>query len=402
MRRTVLLLSVILLPALPLPGRADENAFDAWKNRPREPFSDADKSFKRARELLQEKYVDPALDEAELYRGAVAGMLEHAGGRPWDKLLSPAELAEMKVELSGEVVGIGVEIKFDADSGATSVLGVIPGAPAEKAGIAPGDRILKIDGRSFKGGDIRDVVYAMRGKAGTTVALTILRDDRIVDKSVVRAGVPWSPVTDLMLPDGVALVSIRAFNERTPQLLREALGRVAAGKARALVIDLRDDAGGLLDRMTDCASLLLGPGKTVATSVRRGGKEQAVVTAGAAAAVALPMAVLVNAETASGAELLAGALKHHAKARVVGKKTHGKWNVQVIEELPNRWAIKFTVGVFKSAAGELLDGKGLAPDIEVDLGEARMDKLSRMTDPAARLAADAQLRTAVSVLKLAP
>ena len=85
-----------------------------------------------------------------------------------------------------------------------------------------------------------------------------------------------------------------------------------------------------------------------------------------------------------------------------GKKTHGKWNVQTIEELPNKWAVKFTIGVFKSPAGEFLDGKGLSPDIEVDAGEARLEKLQRMTDPAARLAADAQLRTAVSLLKLAP
>src|SRR5262249_45931141 len=163
------------------------------------------------------------------------------------KLLSPAELAEMKVDLSGEVVGIGVEIKFDADSGTTVVLGLTQGSPAERAGVKSGDRILKVDGQSYKGRELRDVVYAVPGKAGTSVNLLLLRDDKVLELNVMRMRLSWSPVSDTALDGGVALVTIRAFNDKTPQLLREALRRVATGRARSLVIDLRDDEGGLLE-----------------------------------------------------------------------------------------------------------------------------------------------------------
>lgn len=392
---------------LPFPMRtgaqafADEGGgdFADWRNRPHEKFGDADKSFRAARELLLSSYVDDTLTEADLMRAAVAGMLAGAGGRPWDKLMSPAELAEMKVELSGETVGIGVEIKFDGDSGTTLVTGVIPGAPAEKAGLAGGDRILKIDGRSYKGRELRDVVYAIRGTAGSKVTLTVLRDDRILEKQVVRGALSWSPVSELQLPGGVALVAIRGFNDKTPALLREALARVAAARPRALVVDLRADEGGLVERTVEAASLLIPAGKPLAFIRKRGGREEPLLSRGAPVLGGLPTAVLVDQDTASSAELLAGALKTHLSARLVGKRTRGKWNMQTIEELPNRWAIKFTVGVFKSAGGELLDGKGLEPDVEVELPAGALEKARRIADPATRLAADAPLRAAVSLLR---
>ena len=402
-----LLLMLCMVPILPSPSWADDSGgFADWRNRPHEEFTDAEKSFRHARQRLLDSYVDAKLSEADLMRAAVAGMLAGAGGRDWDRLLSPAELAEMKTDLTGQLIGIGVEIRFDTDSGTTMVLGLVPGSPAEKAGLKAGDRILKVDGRSYKGRQLRDVVYAMRGKAGSSVNLTLLRDDTVLEKAVVRTPLTWSHVTDAQLGGGVALITIRAFNDKTPQLLREALARLASARARGLVIDLRDDEGGLLERTTECASLLLPAGKTIATTLMRGGKEQAIVTGGATGGAplvtAIPVTVLVNGDTASSAELLAGALKAHAGARVVGKKTRGKWNVQTIEELPNHWAIKYTIGVFRSAGGELLDGKGLEPDVEVDMPAGALEKARRIADPAQRIAADPQLRAAISLLRLAP
>jgi carboxyl-terminal processing protease len=398
--KTRILIACLLLAAVARAGEPGPMDYSQWQNRPREKFSDAEKAFQKAKDTLLKEYLDDKLTEEDLYRSAVQGMLAGAGGRKWDALLSPTEHGEIKGDMAGEMVGIGIEIKFEEDSGMTGVLNAIPGSPAEKAGLRAGDKILKIDGKSFKGQQFRDVVYAIRGKAGKPVTLTLLRDDAIVQKTVVRAPIAWSPVTEQVLPGQVGLISIRAFTEKTPGQLRAALKRLAAQAPKGIVLDLRHNEGGMFEKVVESAGALLPKGRLVVTAIGRGGREDAHKTAEEPAVTGVPIAVLVDGTTASGAEILAGALKHGIGARVVGKRTHGKWNVQRILDLPNRYAMKYTVAVFKSAKGELLDGKGLEPDLEVDMAEKAVENAQRLRDPQARLAADAQLRTAVAVLKL--
>jgi carboxyl-terminal processing protease len=374
--------------------------YDDWKNKPREKFSDGERAFREVKETLLKEYVDDKLTDDDLWRAATAGMLQGAAGRKWDKLLSPGEYGELLGDLYGEMVGIGVEIKFDAEAGAIVILGAIPGSPAERAQLRGGDRVLKVDGRSFKGLQMRDAVYGMRGKIGQPVTLTILRDDQVLQKTIVRAPIVWAPVTDLMLPNDLALVTVKAFTDKTPGLLRAALQRVSQGKLRGLVIDVRANEGGNFERVIDCAGLLLPKGKIIVNSVHRGGKEEAIRSAGEPVVPGVPLAVLINGQTASGAEILAAALKQELGARLVGKKTFGKWNAQKVGTLPNKWAFKYTTGLFRTSRGESLDGKGLEPDLEIDQDEAVTEKAMRVHDAAARLAADAQLRAAVAILKL--
>jgi carboxyl-terminal processing protease len=370
-------------------------------------FPDGEKTFQEARATLLKDYVDAKVSDDELYRAAVAGMLSNGGKRQWDTLLSPSEWNEMQEDLSGQVVGIGAEVRFEPEGGLVSVLGVIPGTPAEKAGLVAGDRILKIDGRAPKGLTIREVVHLIRGPAGQPVALTILRDDQIITKSIKRAPMAWSPVTELSLPAGqgqgqgmIAVVGIRTFNEKTPSLLRAALERLRPQKPRGLVIDLRNNSGGLFEKLLDCASLLVPKGKLVVTKIGRGGAEEAYRSSGDSVLPDVPVLVLTDGTTASSAEVFAGALQESLGARVVGKRTHGKWNVQKVMPLQNGWAVKYTIGVFKSPRGELLDGKGLEPDLEVEMDPATVEKTQRLRDAKERLAADPQLRAAVALLKL--
>jgi carboxyl-terminal processing protease len=303
----------------------------------------------------------------------------------------------MRSDLHGELVGVGMEIRFDADSGITTVLGVIPGSPAERAGIVAGDKILKIDGHAFQGADQREVVRRMRGRPGETVQLTLLRGAELSQRTVKREALVFAPVSDLTLPGGAALVQIRSFNEKTAGLLGQTLKRLAAGRVRALVIDLRGDEGGLFDGMLACASMLVPRGRVIVTKVGRGGHEEPLRSTGDPL-LAVPMVVLVDSRTASGAEILAGALGESAGAMVVGEKTHGKWNVQKLEELPNGWALKYTVGTFKSPSGVPRDGKGLEPAVAVAMDPAQTARAQRMTDVTARLAADSGLRAALALL----
>jgi carboxyl-terminal processing protease len=254
-----------------------------------------------------------------------------------------------------------------------------------------------VDGRSFKGQQVRDAVYGIRGKPGQPVTLTLLREDRIVTKTVVRASMVWAPVSSLMLPGNVALISIKSFTDKTPGLLRATLEKLQ--KPRGLVLDLRSNEGGTFQKVVDCGGLLLGD-KVIAILIKRGGSEEVLRGSGAGLVPGVPIVVLINGETASGAEMLAGALKEEGGARLVGKRTLGKWNMQKLAALSNKYAIKYTVGLFKSPRGQLLDGKGLEPDLEVDFEQAAAEKAMHVTDPALRLKADPQLRAAAQLLRL--
>lgn len=376
---------------------ASPDAFKHWKAKPSEAYGEPEKSFRKAFDVLKEQYVDEGLSEADLWRAATQGLLEHAGERPYDQLLAPAALAEISGSLGGEIIGIGVEIRFDDVTGMAVVKGVIPGSAAEKGGLQPGDGILKVDGKAFRGKQFRDVVYAIRGKEGEPVTLSLLRDASVVSKTLKRAKVAIVSVEDSVVDGDVGVLAIRTFHDKTPALLREAAARLTKRKVKALVVDLRDCPGGHFEKVLEGAGLLLPKGSTIVTAVKRGEVEEAFKAEGGPLFSGLPIAVLVNEKTASGGEILAGALQANG-ALVVGNKTHGKWNVQMIHSLPNDWAIKFTTAVFKSAGGEMLDGVGLLPDIEVTMDDAAWDAAQRASEEG-RLAADSQLRVAVNTLR---
>jgi carboxyl-terminal processing protease len=371
--------------------------FASFAARADERFSDGEQTLRAARQLMLDSYYDERVDDQAVWRAAVAGVLSGGGEHKWDKLMSPSELADMKGDLSGEVVGLGIEIDLDAPSGIVSVVSVVPGSSAEREGLLAGDKILKLDNRSFKGMAIGDVVRAIRGKSGSSVTLTVWRDGQLLTRTVKRAPMIFQPITQLSLPDGVALVQIRGFTQKTPALLRATLKQI--GSARGLVLDLRHNSGGLFDSMMECAGELLPKGKLVATLIRRGGHAEEQRTQSDPVLDAKPTVVLIDSTSASSAEILAGALKQHLGARLVGKRTFGKWNVQRIEDLPNGWAAKITVGIFRSAGGELLDGRGLDPDVEVEMNPADGPRVQAIHEEKARLAADGQLRAALGLLR---
>jgi carboxyl-terminal processing protease len=376
-----------LLWAAPLSARGDDS------------FSDGEKTFQKARELLSKGYVDDKLTDDKLWRAATEGLFAGDGNGKWDKLLSPTELAELKADIAGEMVGLGIQMTADEAAGVVTIERVIPNTAAEKAGLAAGDQILKVDGRPVRGIDEKMVARQIRGPAGSKVTLLVQRDTQIFARTVKRAPFVFEPVTQLSLPNGVALVQVRMFSEKTPQLVRAALERVRGPGLKALVLDLRDNSGGLFERMIDCASLLLPKGAVVVSAQHRGGKLEDVRTTGEPLVSAVPVAVLVNGDTASSAEMLAGAMQA-AGARVVGKRTKGKWNAQQLVELGNGWAAKMTVAWFRTPAGAMLDGKGLEPDVEVEMSPKETTRIVLIRDPEKRVAADAQLRAAVNLLKL--
>ena len=393
---------VIALASLASPALAGNDLIGGHEELQRkEKFPDAKKAFDQARATLMKDYFEEVSEE-QLYRGALTGMLKAAGYRDWDTLIGPTEYATLHHDLSGQISGIGVELDWghSGDGAGMTVIGTLPDSPAERAGIKAGDRILRVDDKPVRSApeDLHAAARAITGKPGTKVTLTLLRDDQVLQKTITRATVTFAAVNDAMLPDGVGLIWVRSFNEKTPELLRQSLQRLGAKKLRGLVFDLRHNEGGLFDKMVECAGQVLPKGSTVTVEMKRGKREEAIKTESEPLFAGAPVTVLIDNSTASGAELFAAALRDVLGARLVGGKTHGKFNVQKIEELGNGWAIKYTVGVFKTPKGLMPDGKGLDPDVPVDADERSVTRAQRLRDPAARLQLDAQLRAALALL----
>jgi carboxyl-terminal processing protease len=385
------------------PGSAPASPASAAETTvPTEPFTNAAQNFDAARKALLGSYYRDSLTEDDLYRAAVRGMVEYADPamQQWNQMLPPSELAEIRLDLQGELVGIGVKIGFDPATGYIDVKGTIPGSPAERAGLAAPDKIVTVDGKLYKGLSLRDVVRDIRGKAGETVTLSILRGAGLVTVPIVRTKVIYDTVQDMVVADDVGYVRIPSFHAKTPGLLHDALTDLAGKHVRALVLDLRANPGGSFDDSVAAASELAPVGAKIASVNKRGTVESVAPKAGTPAPMLLdlPLAVLVDHDTSSSAELLAAAVQELRHATLVGARTHGKWSVQRIEDLPNGYAIKFTVGLFASPSGKSYDGTGVAPDIEVDAASDTVQRVLAEGDPKARLAEDVQLRTAVAVL----
>ncbi len=373
---------------------------------PVEKFTDGEKAFRTVKDTLLASYYSAGLTEDDLYRAAAEGMMARIDPKQqkWNKLLSPSELAEMQADIKGEVIGVGVKIHFDPATGHIGVLGTVAGSPAEREKLKAGDEILSVDGKLYKGKEIRDVVHDIRGKTGDAVTLTVLRDDKVFSVSLKREIVPIDVASGGMLPNAVGYVRIHTFHEKTPGVLKGVLGTLSG--ARAMVLDLRMNAGGLFDEAITSAGYFLKPGTPIVKVDRRGQPSETISAKGERIVGDMPFVVLVNEETASGAELLAAALAEGRGAQVVGSRTFGKWSVQKLDTLANGYAIKYTTSLFSTPSGRSFGGQGLPPDVEVAFGggsgDHTLDKLLAQPDLGKRAAEDPQLRTAMGLLRPKP
>jgi carboxyl-terminal processing protease len=367
---------------------------------PREKFTDGARSFAKVRDSLLANYYQDGLTEDDLYRAATAGMLEKLDPKmkAWNKLITQREMTELNNDLKGELVGIGVIIRFDAPSGYADVLGALPGSPAEKAGIVVGDKIVTVNGKLYKGMSLRDVVYDIRGKAGETLALSVLHADQLLKLNVVREKVAYDQVERGVLPGNVGYLAIPSFNEKTPARVREHLNDLASKGITSLVLDLRKNGGGLFDHAVETTGLFLKEGTGVVNLQRKGKVVEKLTAKAGGVLLDLPLAVLVDEGTASGAEFMTAALSEGRRAKVVGKKTHGKWSAQRIDQLENGYAVKYTVSLFKSPSDKSFEGVGLRPDIEIAMEETDFGRAQAKKTLEERLPVDAILRTGVEIV----
>lgn len=316
--------------------------------------------------LVEGDYVTP-VDRAQLYRGALRGMLE--GLDPHSTYFSGDELEIFEGDTTGRFAGIGVEVDFV--DGEVVVIAPVAGSPAARAGIQPGDALVAIDGALLDGRKPALLVERMRGPAGTKLTLTVRQkaDGHLVDHVLVREGIAVASIKWAALPGGVGYLRIKAFQEGTHKDLLEAMAalRKELGAPSGLILDLRNNPGGLVNEAAAVANEFLGSGNIYTARGRHGVTSRADATSGGAYARG-PLVVLINEFSASAAELVAAALKDHQRARLVGARSFGKGSVQTLIGLPHGTAVKLTTSLYYSPSGQSLQARGVEPHVVVDPG----------------------------------
>jgi carboxyl-terminal processing protease len=313
---------------------------------------------------LAENYVDKSkLDPKKLSEGAVRGMMQSL-----DQFSSYEDPEIHKLEMSaisGKFEGIGAVISMKDDI--LTVVSPIADSPAEKAGIKPGDRILEIDGQRTSTMSLVEATFKIRGPKDTTVKLQILHEGEKepVDISIVRAEITDKSVS-MEMKDGIAYIKITQFLQSTGADLQAALAQAIDQGAKGVVLDLRNNPGGLLNSAADVGGQFLAMG-IVAKVVDDTGNESVVPVTKGGIGTHLPMVVLVNNGSASASEIVAGALQDYGRAKIIGSKTYGKGSVQIIHDLSDGSALRITAYKWLTPMGRPIDGVGLTPDITSDL-----------------------------------
>ena len=321
-------------------------------------------------------YVEPKeIDETKLTYGAIRGMVKALGDR-YTRFMDPDEFEEFNVKNAGEFEGIGAQlgvgyINEETKEEALMVVAPLPGSPAEKAGIKQGDFILKIDGKSTEDMALEAAVHLIRGPRGTKVVLTIARKGvkEPFDVTIIRDTIEIHPVKSEMLENNIGYVLLREFNEKSEKELTDALTNLRAKKMRGLILDLRNDPGGLLDVAVDVVSLFMKSGTVVYTKNRTGQEEALRVHPEKYLGLDIPIVVLINGGSASASEIVAGALQDNKLAHVLGERSFGKASVQLLVRLQNGGALAITTAKYFTPQRRDITDKGIMPDEVVELTE---------------------------------
>jgi len=317
--------------------------------------------------VIQSEYVEE-VDPRRLIYGALKGMVESLDRH--SQFLDPEAFSEMQVETKGEFGGVGLEITLSRD-GVLTVVAPMDDTPAAKAGLRPQDRIVKIDGESTRGISLHEAVVKLRGRPGSRLALTILREDesRMFEATLTRAVIQIRSIKEARPEaDGIGYVRVSEFQDHTARDLERSLeGLEKSVPLQGLILDLRNNPGGLLDVAVDVAGLFLPSGSPVLSTRGRLEKQsQQFVSKSDHPRLDFPMVVLINEGSASASEIVAGALRDGGRAILMGAKSFGKGSVQTVVPLRDGSAVRLTTSIYYTPAGQAIHGKGLEPDVRVE------------------------------------
>lgn len=364
------------------------------------------KLFTEVLSIVQSQYVDEVPSKDLIY-GAIKGTLR--GLDSHSSFLDPDMYREMQVETSGTFGGLGIEITLKDD--VLTVVSPIDGTPAYRAGLQAGDRIVKIEGISTKDMSLVDAVKRMRGKPGSKVTIAIMREGWAEPKdfTITREQIHVQSVRSQELQPGIGYIRLRQFQEQTPNDLDAVLDKFTrnGAKLQGLILDLRNDPGGLLTAAVEVTEKFLEDGKLIVYTEGRVRNQSMRFTAHAKKPyLDFPIVVLVNQGSASASEIVAGALQDWGRAIVLGTQTFGKGSVQTIIPLSDGSGLRLTTAKYFTPKGRSIHGKGIAPDIIVELPKVAAaaqpndaGKPAQSLTPEEEMKKDVQLQRGVDILK---
>ncbi|HEY4507051.1 MAG TPA: S41 family peptidase [Candidatus Paceibacterota bacterium] len=374
MPKRFILITVVLALAVGFLGgfyyndsRTPENVVGNLINKDAGQAQDVDFAlFWNVWELLHNRYVDRSkLNTQELIYGAIEGMV-NAAGDPYTVFLKPKESESFKQQINGSFSGIGIEIGLRKNM--LTVIAPIKDTPAAKAGLLAGDKILKIDEKSTEAMKLDEAVQLIRGARGSKVVLTIARDGLSAAKelTITRDNIKIPAVDWKILDENIAYIEIFAFNQNVDNEFQKAAEEIAKSNVSRIILDLRNNPGGLLDSAVNLASYFLDSDKIVTIERFGDGKENQFLSKPNGLLKNYPIIVLINKGSASASEILAGALKDNRGVLVVGETSFGKGSVQEVDELAGKSSVKITIAKWLTPKGQSIHENGIKPDIEIE------------------------------------
>ena len=326
--------------------------------------------------MINQLYIGD-IDEESMLEGAIKGYVEGLGD-PYTEYLTKEEMEEFTEETNSEYVGIGVYVGNDTVNNTILVVGVMKSSPAEEAGIQIGDVIEKIDGVAYTGKQLDEATKVLKAEEGTTATLTIRRDNEEKELTVVRRKITVQHVASEMLENNIAYIQIDSFDANVASSFEEQITSLMNNGATGIIIDLRNNGGGIVDEATGIADLFLDKGETILiTKSKKENNEEETKSERDPIVNDIPVVILVNEATASASEILAGALKDNYGATIIGKQTYGKGVIQTLYTLTDGSGIKITTEEYYTPNHNQINEVGITPDIEVDITENEDTQLQR-------------------------
>ena len=328
--------------------------------------SDIDTYLSKIKKAIDKNFLwQDKIDEEKLKDGAIKGYVEGLGDK-YTEYISKDEMKKFTENINGSFMGIGIYMIADESSGKIIVHHPISDSPAYKAGIKAGDVIVSVDGVEYGYDELNTIADHIKGEAGTKVKLVIERDGKNIDFEIERAKIETNPITSKMLEKDIGYLNLPSFDKDVSKKLKEKIDDLIAKGAKSLILDLRNNGGGMVDECEEITDLFLDKDKTIMTTKDKKGNVQKSVTKNKKT-YDLPLVILVNENTASASEILTGALKDNNRTKVIGTKTYGKGVIQSVFNLSDGSGLKITTAEYFTPNGIEINKKGITPDIEVKL-----------------------------------
>ena len=328
------------------------------------------KTLENFKSILEAKYIGE-INEEDLIEGALKGYVAGLGD-PYTQYLGKAEMNNFNEETSSQYVGIGVYVSNINNQ--IYVVGVMAGSPAEESGIQAEDIITKIDGIEYKGEELEKATSVLKAEEGTTVNVTVEREGKEIDLKVTRKKIKVEHVNSEMLENNIAYLQIDSFDSGVASSFKEKALELINNGAKKMIIDLRSNGGGIVSEATDLADLFVEKDKTILITKGKNEKDEKLTKAKTDPVIKdIPLVILVNENTASASEILAGALKELYGAKIVGKTTYGKGVIQTVYTLSDGSGLKITTDQYFTPNHNQINEVGIKPDYEVSLTSSTED-----------------------------